>query len=376
MVDVIIIGGGVVGAALAYHLVKQGAKTLMFDREDAGRATSAGAGILAPELTGNRSEEWFEFAVKAVETYPALIEQLQADGGGETGYARCGSLMVAVADEELTDFSRTEQLIFERQQRRGAPAPENLGLISAAEAQHRFPPLAPVQRAIYYHQAARVDGLLLAQALRLAAEQHGLVVKKANVERLLLDGYLVDGVVAAGEAFKAGAVAIAGGAWSNAFAAQLLLRIPVEPQRGQIIHLHLPNLETGDWPIINSRDGYYLVCWPGGRVVVGATRETGSGFEPRQTAAGVRRVLDEALWVAPGLAQAEVKEIRVGLRPLTSDRLPVLGHVPGVDNLYLATGHGATGLQLGPYSGKLVADLMLGRPVETDISAFDVRRFG
>lgn len=377
MFDAIVIGGGIVGAALAYHLVRGGAKTLLFDREDEGRATTAGAGILAPELSGNRSEAWFALAVAANAYYPPLIEQLQAEGGGETGYARCGSLMVAVAAEELADFNRTAQLIFERQKQRGRPAPEALHSISAAEAGERFPPLAPIQRALYYHDAARVDGQLLAGALRRAAEkQYGLVVKKAGVARLLLDGYLVDGVLAESEAYKAGAVVIAGGAWSNAFAAQLLLHIPVEPQRGQIAHLHLPGVETEAWPIIDSRDGYYLVCWPGGRVVVGATRETGSGFEPRQTVAGVRRLLNEVMWVAPGLALAEIKEFRVGLRPLTPDRLPVLGHVPGVDNLYLATGHGATGLQLGPYSGKLIADLMLGRPVETDLSAFDVRRFG
>ena len=235
--------------------------------------------------------------------------------------------------------------------------------------------MAPIKRATYHRQAARVDGRLLAQALRQAAAHRGLTIRQANVERLLLEGYLVDGVIADGETFRARTVAIAGGAWSNQFAEQLMIHIPVEPQRGQIIHLHLPGVETATWPIISSRQGYYLVCWPGGRIVVGATRETGSGFKPYTTVAGIHEVLGEALWVAPGLAEAEIKEIRIGLRPLTQDRLPVLGPTPGVDNLFLATGHGATGLQLGPYSGKLIADLMLGQPLESDISAFDVRRF-
>jgi D-amino-acid dehydrogenase len=110
-------------------------------------------------------------------------------------------------------------------------------------------------------------------------------------------------------------------------------------------------------------------------VVVGATRETGAGFAPHTTAAGVREVLDEALRVAPGLAGAEVREIRIGLRPASPDSLPLVGAAPAAHNLYVAAGHGPTGLQLGPYSGKLVADLMLGRTIKTDISALDVTRF-
>ena len=86
-------------------------------------------------------------------------------------------------------------------------------------------------------------------------------------------------------------------------------------------------------------------------------------------------MIDEALRVAPGLADARLIELRVGLRPYTLDGLPVLGAVPAVEGVVLATGHGATGLQLGPYSGKLAAELALGRKVATDISAFTVTRF-
>jgi len=110
-------------------------------------------------------------------------------------------------------------------------------------------------------------------------------------------------------------------------------------------------------------------------VAVGATREADSGFNPHTTVAGVREVLDEALRVAPGLADAQITEIRVGLRPATRDNLPVLGPVPGVAGVYLATGHGAVGLQLGPYSGSLAARWALGEASESDISAFSVVRF-
>jgi D-amino-acid dehydrogenase len=90
----------------------------------------------------------------------------------------------------------------------------------------------------------------------------------------------------------------------------------------------------------------------------------------------VREVLSEALRVAPGLASAEIREIRVGLRPFTAVTLPVLGPVPGVAGVFLVTGHGPTGLTLGPYSGKLVAGQMLGKDSEFDLAPFSVSRFG
>jgi D-amino-acid dehydrogenase len=119
-----------------------------------------------------------------------------------------------------------------------------------------------------------------------------------------------------------------------------------------------------------------MVPWPGGRVAVGATREDGTGFDPRATAAGVREVLDQALAVAPGLAEATIREIRVGLRPRTPDLLPLLGALPGYRNVWLATGHGPTGLTLGPFSGKLIASLARGEALDLDLGAFRPDRPG
>ena len=168
---------------------------------------------------------------------------------------------------------------------------------------------------------------------------------------------------------------VAGGAWSPALASPLGLRVPVEPQRGQIAHLVLQGADSGPWPMVSGFHDHYLVAWPGGRVAVGATRETGSGFDPRSTAAGVREVLVEALRLAPGLAAATLLEVRVGLRPLAADGLPILGPVRGCAGLWLATGHGPAGLTLGPLSGKLVAEAALGAEWAAWLEAFSLTRF-
>lgn len=375
MYDAIVIGGGVVGMATAYHLVRAGAHTLLIDRADRGRATDAGAGILSPETNSRDPEAWFDFAIAAVDYYPTLVQQLQAEQDGDTGYAQCGKLVVAASDDEIAPFEAAKRLIFDRQRRRGLPTPEDLHEISPREAQALFPPLGPVYGAIYSRVAARVDGRLLNAALQRAAERHKLVVRRGSVDRLVIEQHAVTGVVVGAETLKAGAFAIAGGAWSQAFGAQLGVEIPVAPQRGQIIHLGLDGTDTGGWPMVSAFHGHYMVAWPDSRVVVGATRETGSGFHPYATAAGVHEVLGEALRLAPGLAQAEIRDVRVGLRPFSVDTMPVLGAVPNLHNIFLVTGHGPTGLTLGPFSGKVVAEMMLGQQPDTDIGAFAVTRF-
>jgi D-amino-acid dehydrogenase len=375
MYDVIVVGGGVVGLSTAYHLVASGARALLLDREDAGRATQAGAGIIASESNSGESEAWFNFALAAIGYYPTLIERLYADGTADTGYAPTSQLIIAASEDEDMAFGRARQRIFDRQRQRSRPAPQDLQEIDSDAACALFPLLGPVRGAILYRNAARVDGRLLAAALRQAAEAHGLSIRTASVEQLALRDNGVSGVVAAGETIAAGSVVIAAGAWSARLADQLGVALPIQPSRGQIIHLKLADKATGGWPIVSGFRGHYIVPWPDGRIVVGATRETGTGFAAHTTAAGIHEVLGEALRVAPGLAAASIADIRVGLRPMTADNLPVLGAAPSVRGVYLAAGHGATGLQLGPYSGKLIADLILGRPVETNLAPFSATRF-
>jgi D-amino-acid dehydrogenase len=380
--DAIVIGGGIVGMSVAYHLVTAGAKTLLLDRDDPGRATDAGAGILTAETNGHASDAWLDFAVAAMDYYPVLIEQLQATGtqvagAGGAGYEVCGQLAVAVDEDEVELFEAARRWMVAQQQRRGLPAATDLYEISPDEARALFPPLGRVRRALYYRHAARVDGRLLTQAMRQAAVAGGLVVEQASVDRLVIEADAVRGVVTGETIYRAAAVALAGGAWSAHFSQQVGLTIPVRPLKGQIVHLGLPGVATGNWPLVTAYHGHYLVAWPDSRVVIGATQEPEAGYIARPTAAGLHEILREGLRVAPGLAEAEFREVRVGLRPYnTADGMPVLGRVPGLNNLYLATGHGPYGLHLGPYSGKLIADMMRGEAPEPLIAPFHPGRFG
>lgn len=178
-----------------------------------------------------------------------------------------------------------------------------------------------------------------------------------------------------GEEIAAARVVMATGAWSGELLRPFGIRLSVAPQRGQIVHLDLPDHDTGGWPIVLAFRGHYLVPWDDRRVVAGATREAGSGFRPHTTVAGLMKVLREATRAAPGLRSAAVREIRVGLRPASPDGLPVLGPLPDIRNLHLATGHGPTGLQLGPYSGRVIARSITRGGPGVDIAPFSMMRF-
>lgn len=373
MADCVVIGGGIVGAAAAYRLARSGARVTLVDRADAGQASAAGAGIIAPGTSLRPLPAFYPLAARAVAFYPELLAQLAEDGETETGYEVVGSLLVASDEQEAGQLDEVQRLIEERQAQ-GFPGIGQVRRLDAREARELFPALADVPGAIHVPGSARLDGRLMRDALVRAAENRGATVVRGDA-RPVRDGDRVTGVEVDGRRIAADTVIIAAGAWSNAFGEAIGLRIPVEPQRGQILHLELPETDTSRWPIVTGFHSHYMLTFPTNRVVAGATREDGSGYDYRMTAGGVHESLSEALRIAPGLAPATLREVRIGLRPLSQDHLPILGQAPGLANVYLATGHGPTGLQVGAYSGTVVADLARGQAVDADLSAFSLARF-
>ena len=373
---VAVVGGGIVGSSVGYHLAREGVETVLFDRRDEGRATDAGAGIVSAATSSRTdSEAWFAFGVRAAGYYPELVSALESAGVDDHGYAECDLLSVAFDDDELVPFERAKERTERRAEEYGAPEPGSFAEISPERARELFPPLGDAERAMLYRDRGRVDGRAFAGALREAGEAAGLTVEATDVTDLRVEEGSVTGVVADGDWRRFDAVVVAGGAWSGAFGRALGLAVPVEPQRGQIVHIDV-DADTSDWPIVSPFRHKYLVSWPDGRVAVGATREDGTGFAPHTTVEGLRDVYDETLRIAPGLGDARPREVRVGLRPVSRDGLPILGPVPDVEGAYLATGHGPTGLTLGPYSGRVVAERVRGVDPDADLSAFDPARFG
>jgi D-amino-acid dehydrogenase len=374
MDDVIVIGGGIVGASTAYQLARAGVRVTLVDQARAGQATAAGAGIISPGTTYKSPAAFFPLAFRAVDYYGRLLALLAEDGESETSYETVGLLHVATSEEEAARLPILWRL-FEERRAAGVKNIGELRLLSGQEARSLFPALGAVHGAIYSKDSARLNGRVMRDALRRAAQLRGArVVVTEHEARLSREGAHITRVDTDEQVFSTGAVVIAAGAWSGQFAETLGLRLPVYPQRGQIVHLQGAE-EASRWPIVVGFHSHYILTFPGGRIVAGATREHDAGFNVRETAGGVHEVLSEALRVAPGLADTVLQEVRIGLRPATPDGLPVLGRVPGLENVFVATGHGPSGLQLGPYSGALVASLVQGNKPELDLAPFAVERF-
>jgi D-amino-acid dehydrogenase len=359
--DVVVVGGGLVGASLAYELVTAGADTVLIDRHDPGRATDAGAGILSPETNRDPDPHYARLGLTAAHHYESLTGRLADDGATDVGFDVTGSLLVSERPGDDAWMDEAVRLVEER-------CPGLTEEIDPGDVSRFFPPLGPVRRALLNPAARRVDGRILNAALRQASVSRGLRVLASAATGLVLDRgrAAVTGVVTDEGTVSTGAVVVAGGAWSPELAGALGVSLPVLPLKGQIIHLSLPATDSAAWTIVQPVLGFYLVPWPDGRVACGGTMEAEAGFDHRPTADGLHQLLRECLRSAPGLAPATVREVRVGTRPASSDDRPLLGRVPGWSNAFVATGHGAEGLLLGPYTARVVAGSVLGSDLSDD----------
>jgi D-amino-acid dehydrogenase len=369
---IVVVGAGILGASTAYHLAREGADVTVVDQSHDGRATAAGAGILCP--WPSRVEDGVFYRLYAAgaryyaEIIPALAEHGETDGGpGEVGYRRSGALVVSADPAELA-------AVEDRLSGRRAEAPEMgaVGRVSPREAQSLFPPLHPDLAGVHIAGGARVDGRRLAAALLRAAQHHGAAIEQGEARLIESHGRLT-GVDLGSRRIEADQVVLAAGAWAAALLRPLGLHLPIEPQRGQILHLRLSGQDTGAWPIILPPSSHYLLAFDD-RIVAGATRESGTGFDYRVTAAGQMELLSQALDVAPGLGSATIIETRIGFRPVGPDVRPLLGRAGAIDGLLIGNGLGASGLTIGPFAGRLLAEEALGRSTSLDLAPFDPLR--
>ena len=354
--------------SLCYELVTRGLRVVLVDRHHEGRATDAGAGILSPETFLDPDDGWAVLARSAGEHHRTLNGRVREDGAGGTGIEECGLIRISTSEAEDEYLAAGTELARRR-------TPGVVTEIDPEEAVRAFPALGKVRAAMFNPMAARIDGRRATEAVAQAARARGLESIDGEVTSLDLGKDRALGVQSTEGSISAGTVAIAGGAWSSRFADQLGTDLPVTPMKGQIVHMRLPGTETGSWPIIQPVFSYYLVPWPGGRIACGGTLEARAGFDARQTAGGIYELLREGLRTAPGLAEATVEEVRVGLRPSSVDDRPVLGTLPGWSNVHVATGHGTEGLLLGPYTAALLAESIVSGSVPEQIAALSPARF-
>ncbi len=365
MENIIIIGGGILGASTAYHLAKEGAQVTVIDQEHQGQATAAAAGIVCPWISQRRNKAWYNLVKNGARYYPQLVEQLELEGETNTGYKQVGAISLH------TDHEKLEKMI-ERATKRREDAPEigEIRMLEEKEVKEHFPLVADGYKGVFISGGARVDGKALKDALKQVAIKKGARWINGNAT-LFVDGES-KGVIVNDEKLYSNKIVVTAGAWGNEVLKPLGITFKGTHQRGQIIHLFVNHENTGDWPVIMPPNDQYLLAFDGGRVVAGATHEDNVQFDYRITAGGVEEVLSKALAIAPGLANSTILETRVGFRPFTPGFLPIIGPLPKFDGIFVANGLGASGLTAGPYLGKELAKLVLGKKLEIEINLYPV----
>jgi glycine oxidase len=354
--DVAVVGGGVIGLALARELSSRGIKVVVIERGRTGEeASSAAAGLLSPQSDAAAPSRFFDLARQSRDLYPEWSETLAEETGVSVGWRRIGVLRCG--PRESLDPYRWQF---------GADLPiENL---EPSEVSFRTAGRAATDLpGLFFPDDAVVDNRLLVRALRRSLDQRGVeVVEGVAVMRFRVDGDECRGVDTTAGPIAAGRTVDAAGAWAN-LDPELPFPIPVEPVSGQIVEL----TDEDSFPTVLASDDVYLV--PRGRsILVGATVEH-TGFRKELTAGGIAGLLTAAMALAPSLARARVSCAWAGLRPGTPDGLPILGESP-IRGLFLAAGHFRNGVLLAPLTALLLADAITGIPLP-DLSAFSPERF-
>ena len=360
--EIVIIGGGVIGLAIAIELKLRGTNVTVFCRNFQAAATHAAAGMLAPDAEnipnrGMRSLCWRSRAL-----YPDWTYKLEELTGLNTGYRPCGI---------LTPFFEESRGAGEQGSRRESLSPSSPAYWLNKQAIHQYQPGlgAEVVGGWWYPEDAQVDNKALAEVLWTAAESVGVKLKDGiTVEAFLQQQGQVVGVQTNAGVIRAAHYVLASGAWSNE-----LLPLPVLPRKGQMLSVRIPEFAP-ELPLKRVLFGQDIYIVPRrDRLIIGATSEA-VGFTPNNTPEGIQTLLQAAIRLYPQLKHYPIQEFWWGFRPATPDELPILG-TSYCQNLTLATGHYRNGILLAPVTATLIADLILEQKSDPILSDFHYSRF-
>lgn len=365
MVEVVVVGSGIIGLGVAYELARRGARVTVLDARAAGLgATQASAGVLAPYIEAPAETALQHLAVDSLALYDEFVARVARDARMEVEYQRSGTIEVALDADEASHLRSAAAALAAR----GVAAE----LLEGAAVFRLEPLLAPAtEAALFVPSHGFVSAPALVRALVRASETHGVTHRSGvRVTQVSRRGDRL-AVVTNVDTIDTDHVVIAAGSWSGLIETSAAPAPPVRPVRGQLLHLAWTAA-----PLARVTWGArcYMVPWADGTVLVGATVEE-VGFAEDVTVAGVQTLLSAASELVPQTTAAGFREARVGLRPATTDTLPIIGPSPDLPGLFYATGHYRNGILLTPLTAVLLADGILDRRWAPLLDATHVGRF-
>lgn len=347
--EVLIIGGGVMGLALALELQQQGTQVTVLSQDFAAAAGHAAAGMLAPNAEQIAPGPMAALCQRSLKLYPTWVSKLEALTGLASGYWPCGILAPQLASDN---------------------DPDQPSLSAAAAHSYQSGLSKNIIGAHFYPEDAQVDNRALMNALSAVVQDLGVDIQTGvSVEGFIQQRQKIVGLRTSAGEKQAAHYVLATGAWSGE-----ILPIPVTPCKGQMLSVRVPVGYRHSQPLRRVLYGQkvYIVPRRSGQIILGATVET-VGFIQHNTPAGIAQLLNAAIELYPEFQNFPLEECWWGFRPATPDELPILGAGP-YENLTLATGHYRNGILLAPITAQLIAAHIQGH-TDPLLNAFSYQRF-
>ncbi len=374
----LVIGGGIIGCSIAYHLTRNGEKdVVLLERANLTEGATWHAAGLVGQLRSSRNTT--RMLKKSVEMY----DRLQDEDGMQFDWKKTGSLRLAATRERMLEARRLATM--------ARSFDLEMSIISPDEARELFPLIESkgLEGAAFIPSDGYVDPASLCQAIASAARKQGAQIRQGVevADFTVTDGRITE-VMTTDGVYAAETVILATGMWSRELGAKLGIRIPACAVEHQYIVTESTGSEVGHYPTL--RDPERLVYYKpdaGGRLVIGGYEEDTLPFGDREIPGRfVRQLLPENLdrflplaelagQVTPIVNEVGIRQVINGPIPYSADGDFVMGWQPGFDNLMLATGF-LYGIAAGGGAGEMIAEWILDGSPSLDLWPLDVRRFG
>lgn len=369
--DVVVIGAGVMGSATAYYLAGRGVRVALLEQHRVGGVPSASgaSGAMMQALSGE-GPELEHLGQRSRSMIQELAHELYELTGTDIGLTQPGSVILAFSEADVEQIKERRVTSYRR-------SDEPHEWISPQEVCRLEPGVAPdVIAGLYLPKSHNVYAPQYVKALAHGAGARGADLHEGvAVTGIIRDGIRVHGVETTEGRIGCDALVLATGAWTGHAACWLGMALPVGPQRGQVLALQSRPPQPRVRHILHGHSGY-IIPKANGTTVVGATHDA-VGFDARVTAAGLHWLTDVGRRMVPALDDASFKHAWCGFRPIMTDGgRPVVGRLPGYENAYVASGHGAIGVTVSPATGQLLAALIAGdTSAAGQLAAFDPNRY-
>ncbi|PYZ92088.1 glycine oxidase ThiO [Salipaludibacillus keqinensis] len=365
---ILILGGGVIGLASAFSLIRRGFEVTILEKNTCGgQASGAAAGMLAPysEIMED-PDPFFTFCLDSLRMFRDWQQEIKKASGVDFEYTESGSIYGVYHDSDI--LSLETRIAW--QKTFGSEAQ----ILDGSRLKSLEPAISDeVVAAIYSNEESHVFAPDYVHALKVACEKLGVNIYE-NLGDIKVESWQSAPILQSpsGQTFTGDKLVICSGAWSQELETIFHIRIPVFPIRGQICAYELGDEQVNH--ILTSSQGY-LVPKSNGTLVNGASEDI-AGFSTTVTEKGISRLVNWNKRMLPFLSNKSPFHTWAGLRPATQDGFPLLGSLEGAPHIIFATGHYRNGILLSPKTGETVADLISGIPLDPGTRlAFQPERF-